>query len=107
MHNATDPVHEVNFKNKNCYVYLTIELSLAPETQDQLVSKFGTYDHAELFKKISEMNNVVFVSDDNFNNFLRAYYHFLYKQDYYFEQIPNITPSFYQYTGLNYYRLKK
>ncbi len=107
MHNATDPIKEINFKNKNCYVYLTIELSLAPETQDQLLAKFGTYDHAELFKKISAMNNVIFISEDNFNNFLRAYYHYLYKQDYYFEKVTNILPSFYQYTGLSYYRLRK
>jgi hypothetical protein len=107
MHNATDPIKEINFKNKNCYVYLTIELSLAPETQDQLLAKFGTYDHAELFKKISGMDNVIFISEDNFNNFLRAYYHYLYKQDYYFEKVTNILPSFYQYTGLSYYRLRK
>jgi hypothetical protein len=107
MHNATDPLQEINFVNKNSYVYLTIELSLAPETQDQLLSKFGTTDHAALFNNISKMNNVVFISDDNFNNFLRAYYHYLYKQDYFFEKISNDILPFYAATGLNYYKLKK
>jgi hypothetical protein len=107
MHNATDPINEINFANKNSYVYLTIELSLAPETQDQLLSKFGTTDHAFLFNNISKMNNVVFISDDNFNNFLRAYYHYLYKQNYFFEKISNDMLPFYTATGLNYYRLKK
>ena len=107
MHNGTDPIKEINFKNNNCYVYLSIELSLAPETQDQLMDKFGTFDHAELFKKISIMNNVIFISTDSYNNFLRGYYHYLYNQDYYFEKIRNERPAFYQYTGLDYYRLKK
>lgn len=106
MHHATDPIKEINLKNKNCYVYLSIELSLAPETKDQLIDKFGTDDHSKLFKKISEMNNVVFISDDNYNNFLRAYYHYLYNQDYHFEKVNDDPPSFYQFTGLNYYRLK-
>lgn len=105
MHTATDPVKEINFKNGNNYVYLSIELSLAPETKEQLIDKFGTDSHAELFKRISEMNNVVFISDDNYNNFLRAYYHYLYNQDYDFERIG--TPAFSQYTGLNFYKLKK
>lgn len=104
MHNATDPIKEINFKNKNCYVYLSIELSLTPETKDQLINKFGTDDHSKLFKKISEMNNVVFISDESYNNFLRAYYHYLYNQDYYFEKVTEAP--FYQATGLNYYRLK-
>ena len=107
MHNATDPIKEINLKNKNNYVYLTIELSLAPETKDQLIDKFKTSNHAELFKNISEMNNVIFISDDNFNNFLRAYYHYIYNQDYYFEKITNEGASFSQFTGLDYYRLKK
>lgn len=107
MHSATDPVKEINLKNKNSYVYLTIELCTAPETNDQLIDKFGTNDHAKLFKNISEMNNVVFISTDNFNNFLRTYYHYLYNQDYYFEKVKSESASFYQYTGLDYYRLKK
>ena len=41
-------------------MYLSIELCLAPETEDQLITKFGTKDHALLFKKISEMDNVFF-----------------------------------------------
>ena len=107
MHSATDPIKEINLKNKNSYVYLTIELCTAPETSDQLIDKFGTNDHAELFKKISELNNVIFISTDNFNNSLRAYYHYLYNQDYHFEKIKAESASFYQYTGLDYYRLKK
>jgi hypothetical protein len=106
MHNATDPIKEINFKNKNCYVYLSIELSLAPETKDQLIDKFGTDDHSKLFKKMGKMNNVIFISDDNYNNFLTAYYHYIYNQDYYFEKATQNPPAFYQYTGLNYYRLK-
>jgi hypothetical protein len=107
MHSATDPVKEINLMNKNSYVYLTIELCTAPETNDQLIDKFGTKDHAKLFKNISEMNNVVFISTDNFNNFLRAYYHYLYNQDYSFEKVKSESASFYQYTGLDYYRVKK
>jgi hypothetical protein len=107
FHNATDPVREINFKNNNSYVYLSIELSLAPETQDQMMDKFKTTDHAKLFLNISSMDNVVFLSDDKYNNFLRSYYHYLYNQDYYFEPAVGGTPSFYQSTGLNYYRLKK
>ncbi|MFY9308419.1 MAG: hypothetical protein WAQ28_05135 [Bacteroidia bacterium] len=105
MHTATDPLREINFKNGNSYVYLSIELSLAPETKEQLKDKFGTDNHAELFKNISEMKNVVFISDDAYNNFLRAYYHYLYNQDYEFEKVG--SPAFTQYTGLNFYRLKK
>lgn len=105
MHTATDPIKEINFKNGNSYVYLSIELSLAPETKEQLVDKFGTDNHAELFIKISELKNVIFVSDDNYNNFLKAYYHYLYNQDYDFEKVG--SPAFSQYTGLNFYRLKK
>ncbi len=107
MHNATDPINEINFKNGNSYVYLSIDISQAPETKDQLFNMFGTSDHSELFKNISKMNNVVFISDDNYVNFLGAYYHYLYKQDYYFETVFDYQPFFYQYTGLNYYRLKK
>jgi hypothetical protein len=106
IHTATDPIKEINFKNKNCYVYLTIELSLAPETQDQLLDKFGTTDHSKLFKKISTMSNVVFISDDNFNDFLKKYYHYIYNQDYEFEKVDTVPSPYYQYTGLNYYRLK-
>ena len=47
------------------------------------------------------------ISTDNFNNSLRAYYHYLYNQDYHFEKIKAESASFYQYTGLDYYRLKK
>ena len=107
MHNATDPIHEINLLNKNCYVYLSIELSLAPETTDQLIDKFGTADHSKLFDKISKMENVVFIADEQYANFLRAYYYFLYKQGYYFERIFKENTPFYEKTGLNYYRLKK
>ena len=107
MHNATDPLKELNFRNNNSYVYLTIELSIVPETQDQLVSKFGTHDHARLFKRISEMDNVVFISEDSFNDFLRTYYYYLYDQDYYFEKATAVPPPFYRTTGLNYFRLRK
>ena len=107
MHNATDPINEINFKNGNSYVYLTIELSLAPETKDQLIDKFGTADHSLLFKKISQLNNVIFISDETFNNFLKAYYHYIYGQDYYFEPVNPNPPPFLQYTKLNYYRLKQ
>ena len=106
-HKATDPIKEINFKNGNCYVYLAIELSLAPETTDQLIDKFGTSDHSELFKKISTMDNVIFVSSEEYNNFLRGYYHYLYNQDYYFEKVGNVDPLYFLNTGLNYYRLKK
>ena len=106
MHNATDPVNEINFENGNSYVYLTIELSLAPETKDQLIDKFGTDDHSKLFKKISKMNNVVFISNNNFNAFLSAYYFHIYGQKYYFEPVDPNPPLFFQPTKLNYYRLK-
>ena len=107
MHNATDPIREINFEKGNCYVYLSIELSLAPETKDQLIDKFGTSDHAELFNNICKMNNVVFISTNDYNNFLRGYYHYLYNQDYYFEKVRNENAPFYENTGLDYYRLKK
>lgn len=107
MHNATDPIREINFENGNCYVYLSIELSLAPETKDQLIDKFGTSDHAKLFNNICKMNNVVFISTNDYNNFLRGYYHYLYNQDYYFEKVRNENAPFYENTGLDYYRLKK
>ena len=106
MHNATDPIKEINLKNNNCYLYLSINLSIAPETQDQLLAKFGTFDHAVLFKKISKMNNVIFISDSDYNNFLGLYYHYLYNQDFYFEEVFKDAPSLYN-TGLKYYRLKE
>lgn len=107
MHNATDPILEVNFQKKNCYVYLSIELSLAPETQDQLKEKFGTADHSKLFQRISEKNNVIFISSDSYNNFLRGYYYYLYNQNYYFEKVFQDDVTFTSSTGLNYYRLKR
>jgi hypothetical protein len=107
IHRASDPLNEISFKNKNCYVYLSIELSMAPETKDQLIDKFGTSDHANLFKKISEMNNVVFISDEQYNMFLRAYYYYLYNQNYYFEKIGESLPSVYKTTTFGFYRLKK
>jgi hypothetical protein len=105
MHNATDPDNEINFEKGNSYVYLTIELSLAPETKDQLIDKFGTDDHSQLFKKISKMNNVVFISNEKFNAFLRAYYFYIYGQEYYFETVDPNPPPFFRRTNLNYYRL--
>ena len=107
IHCATDPINEITLKNKNCYVYLTIEGSVTPETQDQLISKFGTNDHSKLFNKISEMNNVIFISEDNYNRFIKSYYHYLYNQDYYFEKDSVVSSSLNKYTGLNYYRFKK
>jgi hypothetical protein len=107
MHNATDPIREINFQRKNCYVYLSIELSLAPETQDQLEDKFGTADHSKLFQIISEKSNVVFISSESYINFLRGYYYYLYNQSYYFEKVFQDDPTFSSSTGLNFYRLKR
>ena len=107
IHSATDPIREINFRNNNCYVYLSIELSITPETQDQLVKKFGTFDHSELFTKISKMSNVVFISNQNYNRFLITYYHFLYNQDYYFEEVLSYEPVIFKDAKLKYYRLKK
>ncbi len=107
MHAATDPIKEINFKNNNSYVYLSIELSLTPEIKDQLSAKFGTSDHSKLFRNIKEMDNVIFISDESYNYFLSAYYHYFYSQDYTFEKVFIHPPLFYQYTGLNYYRIKR
>ena len=106
-HNATDPLNEINFKNNNCYVYLSIELSLAPETKDQMVDKFGTSDHNELFKKISAMDNVIWVASEDYNRFLGGYYYYNYGQQYYFEKVRNEKSTFYQFTGLDFYRVRK
>ena len=106
-HKATDPINEITFKNNNSYVYLSIELCLAPETEDQLITKFGTKDHALLFKKISEMDNVFFISDANYLIYLQDYYHTLYNQEYIFEKVSETLPPFYSRSKLNYYRLKK
>ena len=107
MHTSTDPIKEINFKNKNCYVYLSIDICTSPETKEQLLDKFGVYEHSKLFAKIAENPNAVFISDDNYTNFLRAYYHYIYNQDYNFEKVTTDPPAFYQYTGLDYYRLEK
>jgi hypothetical protein len=107
MHNATDPIKEINLYNNNCYVYLSIELSLAPETKDQMIDKFGTAEHSKLFDNISKMNNVVFIADEGYTRYLRAYYYYLYNQLYEFDKILPENPPFFEATKLNYYRLRK
>ncbi len=103
----TDPINEINLKNGHSLVYLTIELSLAPETQEQLIEKFGTNDHSKLFRKISEMDNVVFISTAGYNKFLVDYYHYFYDQNYTFDPVEPYPASFSRATGLNYYRVRK
>ena len=106
IHDNSDPIREINFKNNNSFVYLSIDFSLAPETKDQLIAKFGTSNHSELFKRISCMNNVIFISNEPYNNFIRVYYYYLYNQNFTFEKVITSDDIFEKETGIGYYRLR-